>query len=213
MSNCPGYIDCDNKNTSIEDILRLLVQTDSNGCQAIKVYNTCRDILSSSNANSGSTFANEDHGSNVDWADIANVASADGQMAEASLAVGEISKYLNVSNFGFNIPLNATIKGILLEIEKHEISTVIVDEEIKLRKAGVRVGDNKADTVTEWPSMPDQYISHGGSSDLWGTTWTAAQINDSGFGVSVAVENDGGDPGAGHIDHIKITVYYNPPNC
>lgn len=37
---CGDYIDCDNSELSIDDLIRLLIQTDSNGCPALKIVNT-----------------------------------------------------------------------------------------------------------------------------------------------------------------------------
>lgn len=35
MPDCDDFITCDNSYLTIEDLLRLLIKTDSNGCQAI----------------------------------------------------------------------------------------------------------------------------------------------------------------------------------
>ena len=67
--------------------------------------------------------------------------------------------------------------------------------------------NNNGNTLTSWPAT-EQYISHGGSSDLWGLTWTVAQINASDFGVSIKAEGIDPSGGDGTIDAVRITVYY-----
>ena len=47
---------------------------------------------------------------------------------------------------------------------------------------------------------------YGGTSALWGETWTAADINASNFGVALSV-TDSAD--AALVDHMTIKVYYN----
>ena len=46
------------------------------------------------------------------------------------------------------------------------------------------------------------------TDDLWNTSWTAAEINDPGFGVRIRSGNGGGD---NFIDSVKITVFGEDP--
>ena len=140
----------------------------------------------------------------------------------AATPLSGFSHYLKATNFGFSIPSGATINGIKVEIERHangDSSTRWVkDWKVYLLKNGNVVGDNKADTSTKWPTS-DAYKSYGGSSDLWGTTWTPSDINNANFGVVLAVQMGTGifPPSTAYVDHIRITVYYtieevnNPP--
>lgn len=124
-----------------------------------------------------------------------------------------ISHYLKATNFGFAIPTGATINGVLVEVEKHSNSYVSGqdynrDYSIQLVKGGVISSDNKADTATDWPDT-DSYISYGSSSDLWGETWTAEDINDIDFGIALSVKwFRVGGVAQPNVDHIRITVYY-----
>lgn len=65
-----------------------------------------------------------------------------------------------------------------------------IDLGAKLVIGGSITGDNKA-VGTDIPSA-DTYLSYGSSSDLWGTTPTAAQVNGSDFGLAFAVTSTGG---------------------
>ena len=63
----------------------------------------------------------------------------------------------------------------------------VKDLEVKLVQGGTIGGDNKADTGTNWTGS-DTVITYGTSSDLWGRTWTAAQVKASDFGAVIAAD-------------------------
>lgn len=77
------------------------------------------------------------------------------------------------------------------------------DNAVRLRKALGAVGVDRAQTGTEWPTA-DTYVSYGGATDLWGTTWTNTEINQASFGamLSARVQN-----GTAQVDHMRITVF------
>ena len=85
----------------------------------------------------------------------------------------------------------------------------IVDNVVSLVKAGNVVGDNKASFVP-W-STTLLAITYGGPTDLWGTTWSPAEVNSDDFGVVVAAnrENNGNKVRIATVDSMQITVYYN----
>lgn len=78
-----------------------------------------------------------------------------------------------------------------------------MDSNVRLRKASGYVGSNYALTATEWPTT-DASVSYGGANDLWGTSWTVAEINNANFGagLSVNVQN-----ATATVDHMRIGVY------
>ncbi|MFI5203868.1 MAG: hypothetical protein ACHQF2_05175 [Flavobacteriales bacterium] len=115
---------------------------------------------------------------------------------------------LKVSNFGFTIPLTATITGITVRIEKRaSAGAIIQDNGLMLVKAGVEVGSSLA-TAANWP-FSDTYVVYGGCSNLWGTTWTPAEINAVGFGCFfAAIDYSCTGNTQSFIDNIQITVCY-----
>ena len=125
------------------------------------------------------------------------------------------SHYLKATNFGFSIPVGATIDGILVEIEReadqNSADDNVKDSSVKIVKADGSIGaTNKADTVNKWPTT-DTYKSYGSAIDLWGESWTSTDINDVDFGVVLSVVLTCLDWGvAALVDHIRITVYYTP---
>lgn len=78
-----------------------------------------------------------------------------------------------------------------------------LDYSVKLMKGGTIGGSDLANN-TAWPTT-DAYANYGGSSSLWGRTWTDADINSANFGAAIAtrVQN-----GTARIDHMRITVWY-----
>ena len=143
-----------------------------------------------------------------DWANPTNIYSSNDVDADANLTAGEVSNYLRATNFSMGVPEGATIDGIVVEWEKDgQRSSCIVDYSVIIVKAGSAIGDEKA-MVGFW-STSEQYYSYGGSTDKWGNTWTAAQINASDFGVELAAINDHeSTTSRAYIDHVRIDVYY-----
>jgi hypothetical protein len=146
------------------------------------------------------------------WIDPTNVYASDEQWANVSLGGSQISQYLKCTGFNFTIPTGSVINGIIVEYEA-SINTVNTrDNSIRIVKGGTIGSTNRADTVTLWTNT-DTYYSRGGSSDLWGETWTAEDINSSNFGVAIsAIRPSGSFPQlAGRIDHVRITIDYTVP--
>ena len=77
-----------------------------------------------------------------------------------------------------------------------------IDNSVRLVKSGAPIGSNLAHTVIPWNTV-DTYTSYGSASNLWGTTWSVAEINATNFGavLSASVSN-----GTSQVDHMRITV-------
>jgi hypothetical protein len=67
------------------------------------------------------------------------------------------------------------------------------------------VGSTVRSSVSLWQTN-DKVVTHGGSADLWGDTWTAADVNASNFGVAISATD--GTATLALVDHITMTVYY-----
>ncbi|HVD99838.1 MAG TPA: T9SS type A sorting domain-containing protein [Cytophagaceae bacterium] len=84
----------------------------------------------------------------------------------------------------------------------------VYDNSVKIIKGGSMVGNDYAVTPESLPNAwPDQdtYEVYGGPTDLWGTTWTLADINATNFGVAFKADADNS---IGSVDQVRITVYY-----
>ena len=173
---------------------------------------------------SGSTFKwqNTSNGSTQNdiytsllFTDVSNVLAA----APTSISPADETNYLVCKNLDSNIPNDATIEGIKIYIDRYNSFTgdgtvIITDDAIYLTKNGTdTVGNNKS-VGTVWPSTDtDTYATYGGVSDLWGTTWTASEINNDNFGVMIGptIEFDGltGENGSSaKVDHVYIEITY-----
>jgi hypothetical protein len=169
------------------------------------------------NSPSSADGTSQADGGTVTWTNPTYIFASDNNRATAALAKGVISYYLQATGFGFNIPSDAVINGIYVEVERSisEATSYTKDNSIKIIQGGTITGTEHADTVTTWPaSNADAYKAYGSSTDLWGLTWTPAQINASDFGVAVQAKNTrvtSAYTNTAQVDHIRITVYYTLP--
>jgi len=149
------------------------------------------------------------------WSNENNIKADDGLEAQVSfIIIPAESESLEATNFSFNIPSGATITGIVLKVNRNDGSpfgdSFINDNTVKLTKNGtVGVGDNKAGSPIQfWLGfIQDEVITYGGTTDLWGTTWTPAEINANTFGAYITA-NTNTFSNNGFVDYMSIQVYY-----
>lgn len=157
-------------------------------------------------------------GTGTAWAMPTNIFALDGAFASFVVnPAAPLSQTLKAAGYLFNtgpIPANATIRGITVTAYLKSnapvaapgsgIHTVV----IQLMRAGVPVGANLSDPFTNWGPITAPQV-YGGPNNLWGTTWTPADINDPNFGVALWAGS--GNPAygsTGFIDFISIQVNY-----
>lgn len=131
---------------------------------------------------------------------------------------------LFIEGLGFNIPSGAVIKGIQVQILRgSNRANSVSDVTVKLLKAGTATGNNKA-SGGFWPQiMWNAYtipvangvpITYGGPTDLWGASWSAADINNATFGLELIANQASSNTTSGGIvfgnasQPAIITVYY-----
>ncbi len=138
------------------------------------------------------------------WTNPGNITANDSSFA--TITTGATSQYLRGRDYGFAIPTNATVTGIQVTIGRKATQTGgngTRDIVVSLFKGGTGVvGDNKADTATDWPTSVGA-VTYGATNDLWGTTWTPAQINAAGFGVVLQADRNGE---TASVDFIRVKV-------
>ena len=176
-------------------------------------------INTASAATSGPNFAGS--GTNVAgigtyaWTVPANIVSNNNVYATVDLPGGgtATSNYVAGRSYGFAIPTNATINGIQVVVGRYTSGTsdpLIRDHVVSLVKGGVITGDNKAVTGTNWPTT-EGAATYGSVSDLWGTSWTPADINSANFGVDLSAINTNATPARNRtasVDYIQVIVTY-----
>lgn len=145
------------------------------------------------------------------WSNPTNVFALDGIVSSSLVPAGP-SGQLKASGYGFAIPSNATINGIQVVAQvAASVAGNISDDIVQLTRAGILVGSNHQNGNL-WGTVigPQTY---GSSLDLWGTTWTPADINNVGFGVAIVAFNNGSGTVTAKIDYISIKVFYTTPTA
>lgn len=144
----------------------------------------------------------------------ANVDASDDVRHVVAIAAGGNTGNIDMTGLGLGVPAGATVTGITVTIERNYIPTggpplsVVSDLTVQLLKAGAPVGDNKASALS-WPLTVDAIKGYGASDDLWGTTWTPAEVNGATFGLRLNAKETGGiTTASARIDHVVITVHY-----
>jgi len=177
-----------------------------------------RSVLAATDGpNSPATTVDDATVGTIAWTDVNNSQAQDDSFAGAILGDGfggeETSHYIKATNFSFAIPTDATIDGIVVEVDKSELdaSDDVFDNTVRIVKGNTIGSTDRADS-TEWQvGDDDTYFSYGSSSDLWGETWTESDIEASDFGFAISARgNVSGlpfDPNA-RVDHIRITVHF-----
>lgn len=165
-------------------------------------------------SNNGTTFANVPlAGSASSWSNTGNVASSNdaystfGALPNNSGPTIRYTDYLQITGFNFSIPSGVLINGIVVEIERSDPNSRTSDYRIQIVKGGV-IGATDRSASASYP-INDSYQSFGNAGDLWGETWTEADINNSGFGVAIAARRSvNGSTTSGRVDNIRITVFF-----
>lgn len=147
------------------------------------------------------------------WVSPNNAVASDESQASATVD-GTTSNYLRCVGYAFALPAGATILGIEVRIERkanRDSNGGSQDAAVRLVKAGaVQPADRSTGAV--YP-LVDTVQTHGTPTDLWGTTWTAAEVNAADFGAAFAAVKPSAN-GPAHVvtvDHIAITVHYTDP--
>lgn len=143
---------------------------------------------------------------------IAWGAVEDDQYTQAQTIGASGSYYLVAKNFGFSIPTGSTITGVLTGTRgRTNSSTGSHWAQARIVKGGVISGTNQADNASVTASLPPAaYKSFGGSTNMWGTTLTAEDVNDPGFGYAVAFTNTSTTRNF-FVDAMRLSVYYTEP--
>lgn len=160
----------------------------------------------------------KNNGQDLSWVSPSNAAgTTDGLVATVSsttLLTHMISNNLYVSGYGFSIPTDATITGISLTLSGGRTDSGTVTRYTALTKDGSTLTPTIRSKSIPYPAGGSAF--EGSSTELWGTTWTPAEINSSSFGAlinaDVYFQNSGeGGPTTYSLNSVQITVHYSLP--
>jgi hypothetical protein len=129
-----------------------------------------------------------------------NPAGATKTGEEALVVNTHKSQVLKLTTAGFAIPEGSTIMGIQVIVQGGQFPEFGGIAHLQLYKAGILTGTEPNDRIP---------CTTGSSTDLWGTTWTPAQINAAGFGVGISVRYEPTLVANAYVrGPVTIRVYY-----
>lgn len=143
----------------------------------------------------------------VGWSQEDRVKAADSSYAYfLTFSANQYTWILKCTNFGFSIPVDATIDGIVVSNKVYSNnSNSYKDYRVQLYDDdGNLAGDNKNNS-SFWPTTAANR-NYGGATDTWNITPTPAMINNSNFGVAHSARSS--KSALGYNDYIRVTVYY-----
>lgn len=156
--------------------------------------------------NGPSTVSSSSAVGSHDWTTQSNVLADDGANTESLLGSAPyVSYYLLVTNFGFSIPSTESIVGIAFSLEKGMLTLAgsdAIDNVIRLVVGGSVTGDDKSNLIS-WGLGA---ATHGGATDLWGTTPTYSDINASNFGIAISGKSVDFSVQL-RLDYVSCTIY------
>ena len=122
------------------------------------------------------------------WTNQSNaVGDTPSTYAQVDLDNGDISYQLRLTNFGLNIPANATIDGISVELVTTGSDDPDISPSVQITKNGTSAVPGSV-TPSYTGSWSGGALTVGDGSSLWNTTWTPAELNAGGFGVLIELE-------------------------
>lgn len=155
------------------------------------------------------TTAADGGGGTATWLNVNNALTEDGAFAECDNlgpgGGGLAPDQLLLRGMGFAIPSTAVIDGIKLEVKCN--ATRGSTPQVYLAYNG---GTTKSPTSNNpnWGTTGLVWLTYGSSTELWGKTWTPADINNANFGASVAAMPFSGSGWSIYVDAVRITVYW-----
>lgn len=135
-------------------------------------------------------------GTDLYFANTVDAPASGASMQTAHKAIATAGTEQPACTFNGNVNRWAMV-GLVLQRARE------LDHSVRLLKGGVVTGSDLASSVA-WPAT-DTYVTYGGATELWGTSWSLAEVNAADFGAVIAarVQN-----ATARVDHMRLTVYY-----
>lgn len=143
--------------------------------------------------------------STASWTNPGNITSDNGSAATASWAAFGNTDYLRCTNFGVSLPAGAGITGISVRMDKQATTTGSFHLSLYLTKNGTSTAGYEKSFA-----LSTGLEEKGWLGNLWGTTWTKAEVEATTFGCLITGLDDlGYSGGSAAIDYVQIKVHYN----
>lgn len=124
--------------------------------------------------------------------------------------VNETSNILRLSNFNFNLPLDAVVSTVSFTIRRRAIGgTKLVDQQVRLETFGINLSNNLASSVN-WSTNFEE-ITYSGTALDWGLSLTAAALNSSDFALIFQVGRNSNSTTSNQspeIDFFGVSISY-----
>jgi hypothetical protein len=140
--------------------------------------------------------------------DVDNARDVDGKFATITLAEGQESSTLRVSDFGFAIPAGAETWGIEVELRRQApdggVADSRIDVEIENKPTHYKVME------TPWPKSAMGTHAYGQAVDTWGADIDPSDFNQATFAAKLAVKRADGavGPVTGLVESLRVAVHY-----
>lgn len=170
-------------------------------------------VTSPTSAKLPGTGANVTGTGTVAWVNPSNITLNDGTFSTFSSAIDQVqSNYLQGTNFGFTLPANAIVQGVVGSINRKGSASSgtnsVNDVTVSLIKGGVVSGTNKAG-ASVWPTTLTAASYGTGTTDLWGLALTATDVNASNFGLALQANiSEKSGTIVGSVDSFTLQLYY-----
>ena len=145
------------------------------------------------------------------WVNPGNVGADDGteaQIVAASYDAPDVSQRLITSAYSFTVPGTATIDGVVVEIDRRCFAGSSVDSRVQLRNELGAIAGNNNKAAGAWPATLS-VATYGSATTLWGIALTPTIVNDTDFGMALAVQATAANTDIA-VDFIRMTVHYTP---
>jgi hypothetical protein len=143
------------------------------------------------------------------WANPGNITADDANYANGDAAAkNEQMEYIKGSNFGLSVPTGATIDGIEIrgQFYDNNIGAFAFINYAQVYHPTSGFGDDQEAGTQAVTTSPANY-DYGGATELHGLSWSASDVNNSGFAVLFSL-NAGSGNGNPRCDAIWVKVYY-----
>ena len=126
----------------------------------------------------------------------------------------ENTNFLSLTNFDLSsawLPFWSVINGIQVDVEWMVSHNRIRDWSVQLTKDWITPIWNNYANQANWPTTKT-INSYGWSSDLWGTTWTYAELTDPNFWVLLQYRQTRNRNENVYVYRVWVTIDYTPNN-
>lgn len=144
-------------------------------------------------------------GAGANWVTKDSVFLSDDKRANHSNTLGTDSIYSNT--IGISLPTGAVLDSIIILVEGYGSSATAA-------RRGVVVSPTKSGAAASWSASQNLNQSTDGTltftGGLWGTTWSTAELEASGFGI--LLKNSSSSIGTIYIDQLRVRLVYHIRN-